>query len=136
MLILGILFLFIGDIFLKYLANTQALPAISWSFFTLAFFANTGLAFSLPVSPSIVLPITGVLILLFTVLLFQTRTFALRIALLSAILGALSNFIDRTLLGYTTDYAILFSRSAINIADILIVTGIGYYAWYYKRTDT
>lgn len=40
------------------------------------------------------------------------------------IFGALGNLLDRIINGFTTDYIILFNRSAINLSDILIILGI------------
>ncbi len=40
------------------------------------------------------------------------------------ILGGLGNLVDRIAHGFTTDYVVLFERSVINLADILIVLGI------------
>ncbi|TAL50864.1 hypothetical protein EPN81_01465 [Patescibacteria group bacterium] len=40
------------------------------------------------------------------------------------ILGALGNLYDRVVYGFTVDYIILFSRSAINLSDVVIVVGV------------
>lgn len=40
------------------------------------------------------------------------------------ILGALGNLYDRVVYDFTVDYIILFGRSAINLSDIVIVTGV------------
>ncbi len=40
------------------------------------------------------------------------------------ILGALGNLFDRIVYGFTVDYMIFFSRSALNLSDILIVCGV------------
>ena len=47
--------------------------------------------------------------------------------------GAIGNLIDRCVNGFTTDYIILFGRSAINLADILIITGTIMILWYSER---
>ena len=46
------------------------------------------------------------------------------------IIGALGNAIDRIINGFTTDYLILFRLSAINLSDILILTGVTFLLWY------
>lgn len=102
----------------------------------MAYFANPGIAFSIPLPQNITLGITGILIVALGVFFISTKEEKVQIALTAAILGATSNFFDRLLTGFTTDYIILFSRSAINIADILILGGIGYCAWYYQKADT
>ncbi|HJN84725.1 MAG TPA: signal peptidase II [Patescibacteria group bacterium] len=45
-------------------------------------------------------------------------------SLLVLILGAAGNLVDRIAHGFTTDYIILFGRSVINLADIMIVLGV------------
>ncbi|NQV90454.1 signal peptidase II [Candidatus Uhrbacteria bacterium] len=40
------------------------------------------------------------------------------------IIGALGNLYDRVVYGFTVDYIILFARSAINLSDIVIVSGV------------
>ena len=45
-------------------------------------------------------------------------------SLLILIFGASGNLVDRIAHGFTTDYIILFGRSVINIADIMIVLGV------------
>lgn len=104
-------------------------------FFSIAYFANPGIAFSIPLPQTFTLVITGSLIFLFAALFIRTQENRVKIALASALLGASSNFFDRLMTGYTTDYFIFFSRSAINIADILIVVGVGCCVWYYQNAD-
>ena len=45
-------------------------------------------------------------------------------ASLMIILGALGNLYDRIVYGFTVDYIILFARSAINLSDVVIVSGV------------
>ena len=40
------------------------------------------------------------------------------------IIGALGNLFDRVVYGFTVDYIILFARSAINLSDVIIVSGV------------
>lgn len=119
----------------KILATHSELPLVHSYIFSIGYFANPGIAFSIPLPQTLTLIITGILIIGFSALLIQTKSPSLKIALTTAILGASSNFIDRLLTGYTTDYFIFFTRSAINIADILIIIGIGYCTWYYQKAD-
>lgn len=130
MLLLGI-----GDVYAKIQAIENKLPKISTPFVELAYFANPGIAFSIPLPQSLTLLITGILIVTLSVYLIKTPSANIRIALGTALTGAISNFFDRLITGYTTDYIIFFSRSAINIADLLIVAGMGYGAWYYQKAD-
>lgn len=130
-----VLFLVACDILFKSLALRSLLPHVTNSIFSIAYFANPGIAFSIPLPQSVTLIITGLLMIGFVALLIKSKRPDIKIALVCALLGAFSNFIDRLITGFTTDYFILFSRSAINIADILIIAGIGYCAWYYQKAD-
>ncbi len=123
------------DIYFKFLANNNGLPEIAGNIFAIRFFANPGIAFSIPLPQFITLIITGTLIPLLTWKFFSLKNPKIKIALLATILGAGSNFFDRIYNNFTTDYFILFNTSAINIADILIITGILYCAWYYQSAD-
>ena len=117
------------------LATHNSLPSVHSYPFSVNYFANPGIAFSIPLPQAFTLTITGALIIGFSALFIQAKKPCLKIALTTTILGASSNFIDRLLTGYTTDYFIFFHRSAINIADILIIIGIGYCVWYYQKAD-
>jgi len=44
--------------------------------------------------------------------------------------------IDRFVNGFTTDYIIIFSRSVINLSDVLIVAGIIALLWYTRDRKT
>ena len=89
-------------------------------------FKNSGIAFSIPMIQAVFWPfallILGSLIFLF----FRTRkSDPVTAALLFAIIaGAVSNLVDRVLIGATIDYLILFDRSAVNIADIMILASV------------
>lgn len=89
-------------------------------------FRNTGSVFSLPVPPSAMLFSSGALFLMF--LAFLVHTYKTRpentSALLLIVLGAASNLYDRITEGAVIDYLLFFGRSAINIADAMIVAGV------------
>ena len=89
-------------------------------------FRNTGIAFSLPFSgPIIWLLSVAILagVCLLAVRDFRKRDFARAEAYCLFVIGACSNLFDRIAYGFTTDYLIFFSRSAVNIADGMIVAG-------------
>lgn len=130
-----VLFFATLDGIFKILATHNKLPIIHNDIFSIDYFANPGIAFSIALPQTFILIVTGALIIGFSGLFIQTKNPAVKIALNAVILGASSNFIDRLITGYTTDYFIFFTQSAINIADILIVIGIGYCAWYYQGAD-
>ncbi|HSD12890.1 MAG TPA: signal peptidase II [Patescibacteria group bacterium] len=89
-------------------------------------FRNTGIAFSLPLPSGIFWPaaaaIFAVLAWLFVRSLPKDKMRAGMLAMI--ILGAASNLIDRYMYGSTTDYLLFFGRSAINVADAMIVVGL------------
>ena len=95
-------------------------------------FRNQGIAFSIPFSGPLLWILSLALMVFFTVFSFGYGSKNPRIfffAFLLFIFGALSNLYDRIVLGYTTDYLIFFGRSAVNIADGMIIAGAGILIW-------
>ncbi|PIR04566.1 MAG: hypothetical protein COV59_00370 [Candidatus Magasanikbacteria bacterium CG11_big_fil_rev_8_21_14_0_20_39_34] len=120
------LFLFC-DQFLKWYARTQ--PAKHFSFLHgylgWQYFENPGIAFSLPFPQGILLIGTPILLLLLFVYWnkhAKKQGLLFSLALGFIIFGALSNYIDRVLFSFTTDY-FLFFTAVINVADIMISLG-------------
>ncbi len=90
-------------------------------------FANRGIAFSLPFAGVSYWLLAGPLLLLVGYgLLYacRRRDAAETYAFAAVLVGALSNAYDRVLHGFVTDYLMFFGRSAVNIADGLIVGGL------------
>ncbi|MFH2063362.1 MAG: signal peptidase II [bacterium] len=89
-------------------------------------FLNKGIIFSLPVPKTIYLPIATAAWLAMTAwLAIETKKRGSNIpGLTFIVLGAASNLFDNFRFGATVDYLIFFSRSAINLADIMIVIGV------------
>ncbi len=89
-------------------------------------FRNTGIAFSLPISGPIVW-LSSAAILAGVCALAVRDVRARRVDRMGAyilfVLGASSNLFDRIAYGFTIDYLIFFSRSAVNVADGMIVAG-------------
>ena len=89
-------------------------------------FKNMGIAFSLPFSGP-PLWIVSLIILIGVGVLGARELSARRTARLPAyaffLCGAISNLFDRVVHGYTVDYLIFFSRSAVNVADGMILLG-------------
>ncbi|MEK7665402.1 MAG: signal peptidase II [Patescibacteria group bacterium] len=86
---------------------------------------NYGIAFDLPVPLWVVIPLTVlVLVILVRELLRSKHDFSRLTALSMVAAGAMGNLIDRIVYGFTVDYIILFGRSAINLEDVLILSGI------------
>jgi signal peptidase II len=89
-------------------------------------FRNSGIAFSLPFSGPPVWILSFAI--LFGVCLMAARDvkakrFDRAGAYAFFLLGALSNLFDRIAFGFTVDYLIFFSRSAVNVADGMILAG-------------
>ena len=111
------------------LAKAAALNGVTatpfpWAEFRL--FRNTGIAFSLPLADAIFWPnavlILGVLVWVWWRMRAQDALGAACVAWI--ILGSLSNIADRAAYGAVIDYLIFFGRSAMNIADGMIVGGV------------
>lgn len=90
-------------------------------------FKNPGIAFSLPLPNGIIILITP-FILIYLVLLLgkkinQSDNRLTTLGLTLILSGAVSNYIDRILFGYTIDY-IRILNSVINLADVSIVLGV------------
>lgn len=125
------LFLFLDQI-LKYLARTNPdftfyfwKPMLGWEYF-----ANTGIAFSIPVPNWLVILITPIILILFVSLILKAKKKSnlFYLALLLIIMGAISNFIDRILFSATIDYLRILT-GIINLADVMIVVGAGMMVW-------
>lgn len=116
---------FVLDRFLKEVAiarGTEDAPGA----FSFSLFRNKGIAFSLPLPADIYWPAAIAIFVLLVVLFVRAvaRDRARSGILFLLILGAVSNLIDRYLYAATIDYLIFFGRSAVNIADGMIVVGL------------
>ncbi len=124
--ILGGIFLLL-DQGLKYLANTY--PSFSlyiWKpWFGWEFFPNPGIAFSLPFPQFILIIGTPIVLFwLYYIIIKEEKKNRLAMpGLIFIVYGALSNFIDRLMFGYTIDYLRIFT-GIINLADIMIIIGV------------
>ncbi|MBU0625730.1 signal peptidase II [Patescibacteria group bacterium] len=120
-----VLILFAIDLIAKqYFIITNSSYGNWWFKFKL--FYNEGIVFSLPVPNWVYLPIALVIFLIFILLLTRAvkHDTASILGLMFVISGAGSNLLDRFVHGATIDYLLFFDRSAINIADIMIVVGV------------
>lgn len=117
-------FLFALDRILKYLAYTNQYTHFLFlnNYIGWEYYANPGIAFSLPVSQTILLLITPLLLIWLYKYIKPTNNLA-KFGLLLIILGASSNYIDRILFNITIDYLRLYT-SIFNIADIMVLSGI------------
>ncbi len=90
-------------------------------------FKNPGIAFSISLSGPLVWTVS-LLILGWSVLTawrdWRRKSVARFPALSLFAIGAASNLYDRIAYGYTVDYLIFFERSAVNLADGMILAGV------------
>lgn len=98
---------------------------------------NPGITFDIAVPLSLLIPFTAVIISFLIAFSWKNRRHntSASLAALIVTFGATGNLIDRAINGFTTDYIILFGRSAINLADVLIITG-AVFLLYYTRHNT
>lgn len=107
----------------------QKLPVngefFEWSFFTIGLHKNFGIAFDIPLAPFITIVVSAVLgfLLLKIVLKHFSQTPFISLTALMIILGAAGNLYDRIVYGFTVDYLLFFETSALNISDLVIVSG-------------
>lgn len=96
---------------------------------------NPGITFDIALPLAIVLPLSAIICLV----LARTAHHAWNInpgraaSAVIIIVGALDNAVDRLVNHYTTDYIILFGRSAINLADVLIILGTIGFLYYTEQ---
>lgn len=87
---------------------------------------NWGLAFDIPFRRELILLISLLIGYFLVRIAYKNivRHPDLSFASLIILIGALGNVYDRIVYGFTVDYIIFFSRSAINVSDILIIYGV------------
>lgn len=125
------IFIFIGlfvlDRVLKHLALSGTEVSFVPSVVVFDLFRNHGIAFSLPFSGPVVW-LASVAILAVIAMMAARDFRAKRYDGVGAyglfVFGACSNLFDRVIYGYTVDYVIFFARSAVNLADGMIVAGV------------
>jgi signal peptidase II len=138
-LIIGILLtVAILDGALKYFAITafppENDPALS-PVFAFALHKNPGITFDIPIPFWIIAPAT---VLIISVLTHQARTLFhtqnhVALGIIAVIIGAVGNFVDRAINGFTTDYLMFFKTSIINLSDVMIILGAIMILVYYTN---
>jgi signal peptidase II len=117
------------DEWLKYL-GLQRLPdegsLVDPGLVSFAIHKNWGVAFDIPFRLEFVIFISLLIGLGLLHIAVKNRSSHPNIAFASVVimLGALGNLYDRIVYGFTVDYIIILGRSAINISDIVIVSGV------------
>ncbi|NQU99554.1 MAG: signal peptidase II [Parcubacteria group bacterium] len=99
-----------------------------WKFFEFGLYKNEGIAFGIKI-PQELFYILVAVIIYFIFEKFKKEIKKKDILVLFSLTligtGAISNIVDRIARGYVVDYLHFFNISAFNIADIVIVIGIG-----------
>lgn len=119
-------FLFLFDRFLKYLAIHGQDKVYLWkNFFGWEYFENNGIAFGLPLPDTFVLFVSPLLLFGLFVFLNNKKKieFLERVGVVFITFGAISNYFDRLVYGFTVDYFRIFT-SVINVADVMILAGV------------
>lgn len=98
---------------------------------------NPGIAFDIPIPLPIIIVLTIAITGYLTYFTYKhwEHNKAGSAAALMVIIGALGNMFDRIINDFTTDYIILFNRSAINLSDILIILGIIFLLRYSENKE-
>ncbi|MCF7847008.1 MAG: signal peptidase II [Candidatus Gracilibacteria bacterium] len=131
----NILFLIAGCVLLDQLSKFFArqnfqMPVEVFPFFHLRFVENSGIAFSLPASRWILIPvIVGVLFFLGRFLWTSTASAIQKIGAALVFSGALGNLIDRLFFGAVTDFLAFWSFPVFNLADSFITIGVVLWVW-------
>ncbi len=104
------------------LIETVANPGI----FTIAVHKNWGIAFNIPFKLPLIILVSLILGGILMRVAYTQWKKAPFLALFSILIliGASGNLFDRLVYGFTVDYLILFGRSAINLSDLVILTGV------------
>ena len=114
------LFLFVVDRLVKHFASSINFGG---GFVKIGLYKNYAGAFSLPIAGIIYNVIGVVLILVFVYLLIND--FKKVSAYSFIILGGISNIFDRLYFGYAIDYVQVIGRSFFNLADVMLIIGVG-----------
>ena len=122
--------LFLGLFLLDRLLKRAALSGFETEFIPgllkFELFRNSGIAFSLPFSGPLVWILSVGILAAVSVMAareFREKRYALAGAFGLFVFGACSNLFDRVVYGFTVDYLIILQRSAVNVADGMIVAG-------------
>lgn len=117
------------DEWFKYL-GLQRLPAegslVDPGLLEFAIHKNLGVAFNIPFRLEFIILVSILIGLGLIHIAYKNRQSHPQItfACVVIVLGALGNLYDRLVYGFTVDYIILFARSAINLSDLVIMTGV------------
>jgi lipoprotein signal peptidase len=120
--------LFLADRGIKnYVEHSLPLEGAFWipRFLGIELFRNPGLAFGIPLQPALIIALSLLaFVLAITSVRSHKKTVSIIFALELVLLGGSSNFYDRVANGYVIDYLRIGPISVINLADIMVLTGI------------
>lgn len=111
---------------LQFLSENESIPVLG-GIVGLQLFKNYGVVANIAIPMPVIILLTFIILGALAMWLKHAYTAKqnwVTASLLVLILGASGNLVDRIAHGFTTDYIILFGRSVINIADVLIVIGV------------
>lgn len=127
----SIVFFVSADRLLKFLAISDYAERpvnILGDILRFSFMKNYNIAFSLPLSGSVLNYLVAVIILYFVfsfIFLLFKKEYSTALFFLAIIIGATSNLCDRLYYGYVIDYLELKYFTVFNLADAMIVLGAG-----------
>jgi len=107
------------------------------NFFKLNFIPNKNIAFSIPFSGvilNIIIICIIIIIIYWLIYLVNKKEYLEFILLVFVVLGAVSNLVDRLKFGFVIDYLDLSYFTVFNIADIMIVGGVGGLIYFSRLT--
>ncbi len=127
-LLIPVALIIAADEWLKYLA-LQRLPdegSFVSGFIDFAIHKNYGVAFDIPFKLEFVIVISILIGAALIKIAYDNapKRPEISFAAMVIVIGALGNLSDRIIYGFTVDYIIILGRSAINLADIVIITGV------------
>jgi signal peptidase II len=96
------------------------------------FIGNKNIAFSLPVTGyglNFIVAAVVLSLLVYAVYLWQKKQAVELLCLTAMILGASSNLYDRFVYGFVIDYIDVTFFTLFNLADALVVVGVGVLMW-------
>ncbi len=125
-----ILDLIILDQITKWVARTYwEEPVEVFSFFSLRFVENEGIAFSLPVAQYVIIPFTVLVMFwlgreIYKIYRQKTKNYTLQYAYVLIFAGAIGNLIDRLIYSKVTDFLSFWNFPVFNLADSWITIGV------------
>lgn len=122
-------FLIFLDQITKYLAATNLKTSFSiiGEFFKLQYSENTGIAFSIPIPPLILIVASTLLIIAIVYLVRKELSLRSRLTQICTALvlaGGVGNLTDRIFRGFVIDFISIWKWPIFNLADTYIVVGI------------